>query len=81
MRTDTVKTDLDFAAEVAEIVKYWAEQPQDKRRIAEGVAHSIMAIIDGEGANGQRFVLRPINRGKRGDDIAGRLHNLLMTQL
>jgi hypothetical protein len=75
-----VKTDLEFAAAVAAIVKYWADT-EESRDASIGVAHSILALIDGEGSDGQRYILRPVNRGKRGDDIAGRLHNLLMTQI
>lgn len=57
--------------------KYWSSlTDQTPLQVAEGVAFSILVMIDGESPHAGPFALRQVDEdGKEGNDIAGHLHD------
>jgi len=79
----------EFLAEVKNVVNYWANQPGDKYNTADGVAFSILGLLDGCGLM-PGFVVAPSYTKEERDesiadgmdyypveplDIAGELHS------
>lgn len=49
----------NFERAIRDIVRYWSVQPGTKAQIAEGVTHTILALLDGSHGEMPRFAVVP----------------------
>lgn len=75
VRTDELRQ--DFVDQIKVYVRYWDKLPdKTSSEKLEGLAFSILVMLDGESSL-PPFAVKPIDEnGKEGDDIGGALHEL-----
>ena len=73
-----MKEKQEFIESVKHIVEYWSRQSdQTDYEKCDGVAFSILNLLDGNKAFMPAYEVRPLDdEGNAGEDIAGSLHEL-----
>lgn len=65
----------EFLQQIKTYIDFWDKHDTDKKDCLDGLAFSILVILDGESSI-NAFSVRPIlENGEEGDDIAGGLHD------
>jgi hypothetical protein len=81
--TDVTDPKQQLLDHVSAMVDYWASEPgksnvpaeTSKRQALEGLAFSLLVMLDGDAMTGGAWLLEPVDEhGNVGENIAGTLH-------